>query len=539
LTGVSNGYGETTTWTYDGEGKLTNQANANGTNTAYSYNQQRGWPTSIGNLRNGTYLSWFNLTYDNGQNTVGLLTGVNESAGSASYGYDALYRLTSESRTGSGANSHTHAYDLAGNRTNTDGFGYSFDDANKRIGFTYDSHGNTTQFSGPGVTNGYLTWDAFDQLTGTGPSASSALCKYGYNALGRRVYRWSAADGSANGFPHTFYVYDGDLLVAEIRGQVQSGWFTSYVSATYTWGAAGLVSERRFPSPTGQGTSYWYHYGPQGETRQLSNSSGTVVDTYLYTAYGVPVSTTGTDPNPFRYGGQFGYYTDTDPGNGGLILCGARWYSPPLARWLSRDPIGYSGGPSLYEYCAGDPVNQVDPSGLQEIDSINATINHAYARGGMQALREALGHAVSTVAKPLVPTYMISVARHPAVQRILQQATSRLPNVVQLTNRVLPNCDKFAERVAEKLEQNVGIEEELIQVIRIAPKNLPAGRLGWLPLKEGGAFYGSHTYVRWGDYVFDTLSGTRGELFNEWVKRFHWVNDGASFYKHFNVQILR
>ena len=47
-----------------------------------------------------------------------------------------------------------------------------------------------------------------------------------------------------------------------------------------------------------------------------------------------------------------------------LILCGQRWYAPYFARWLSRDPIGYDGGANLYEYCGGNPVRAVDPSGL-------------------------------------------------------------------------------------------------------------------------------------------------------------------------------
>jgi RHS repeat-associated protein len=92
----------------------------------------------------------------------------------------------------------------------------------------------------------------------------------------------------------------------------------------------------------------------------LTDATGAVVDTYLYTAYGAPVASSGTDTNPFRYGGQFGYYTETMTG---LVLCGARWYDPQMGRWLSRDPIGYAGGPNLYEYCDGDPVSFADPGG--------------------------------------------------------------------------------------------------------------------------------------------------------------------------------
>ena len=74
----------------------------------------------------------------------------------------------------------------------------------------------------------------------------------------------------------------------------------------------------------------WYHHGPQGETRYLTNSLGNTVVTYRYDAYGKKLSTTGTETNPFRYGGKYGYYTDDA---GGFILAEQRWYNPYMARW--------------------------------------------------------------------------------------------------------------------------------------------------------------------------------------------------------------
>ena len=74
------------------------------------------------------------------------------------------------------------------------------------------------------------------------------------------------------------------------------------------------------------------------------------------------------------FGGQFGYYTETNtklsPNTAaynydrGLILCTHRYYDPVNARWLTRDPAGYDGGINLYAYCDGNPVMRSDPSGL-------------------------------------------------------------------------------------------------------------------------------------------------------------------------------
>ena len=69
-----------------------------------------------------------------------------------------------------------------------------------------------------------------------------------------------------------------------------------------------------------------------------------------------------------------------DPCNGII-----RWYEPVTGRWLSNDPIGISGGLNQYVFCANNPVNFVDPSGLDAVYLIDS-----HAVGGA-------GHAASAV----------------------------------------------------------------------------------------------------------------------------------------------
>jgi RHS repeat-associated protein len=47
-----------------------------------------------------------------------------------------------------------------------------------------------------------------------------------------------------------------------------------------------------------------------------------------------------------------------------MYLARNRWNSPPLGRWIERDPLGYVDGMGLYEYAKGIPSVFLDPFGL-------------------------------------------------------------------------------------------------------------------------------------------------------------------------------
>ena len=84
---------------------------------------------------------------------------------------------------------------------------------------------------------------------------------------------------------------------------------------------------------------------------------------------------TTTLPNPFRFGGK----ERLDAGGLDLYDFGARHYTPALPRWMTMDPLAEKYyGVSPYVYCAGNPVNYVDPFGLDIVirgsDSTSVTI---------------------------------------------------------------------------------------------------------------------------------------------------------------------
>jgi RHS repeat-associated protein len=106
------------------------------------------------------------------------------------------------------------------------------------------------------------------------------------------------------------------------------------------------------------GSSVYYTFDAQGNVVQRFDGYGNVLTSRMYTAHGTMVGKAVADP--FGYGGQWGYYTDTETG---LQLLTFRYYDPNVGRFLTRDPIGYEGGINLYGYVENNVVNNFDPLG--------------------------------------------------------------------------------------------------------------------------------------------------------------------------------
>lgn len=89
----------------------------------------------------------------------------------------------------------------------------------------------------------------------------------------------------------------------------------------------------------------------------LTGSTGKNEGAYSYLAYGGIEAQTGTATTPLGFTGQ---YTNS---SSGLIYLRARSYDPVTAQFISVDPMVASTG-ERYSYSADNPVNRVDPTGL-------------------------------------------------------------------------------------------------------------------------------------------------------------------------------
>lgn len=93
----------------------------------------------------------------------------------------------------------------------------------------------------------------------------------------------------------------------------------------------------------------------------MTNSCGTVTDSYEYDAFGNSFTVSGSTPNEMMYRGE---QFDNDLG---LYYLRARYYNPLTGRFVNRDPSnGIVTDPKTlhkYLYADGDPINTEDPSG--------------------------------------------------------------------------------------------------------------------------------------------------------------------------------
>jgi RHS repeat-associated protein len=164
---------------------------------------------------------------------------------------------------------------------------------------------------------------------------------YAYNGLGERVSR-AGTSGSR-------YVYDGDDLALEVDpfgNKVRE--FTYYPGI-----------DQPHSVLEANGAVYYFAMDYLGHVDALINTSGSIVNYYQYSPWGVPEITSEGVSNTIRFmAREFDNAT-------GLYYVRNRWYDPETGRFISEDPIGLAGGINLYSYAGNDPVNKRDPLGLQ------------------------------------------------------------------------------------------------------------------------------------------------------------------------------
>ena len=215
------------------------------------------------------------------------------------------------------------------------------------------------------------------------------LESYAYDPLGRRA-------STTSGGTTIRHVYDGAHCVADLDS-------SGALLRSYIWGP-GIDNLLAVTCHSGSSaTTYYAITDIQGTVHGFADAGGNLVESYAYDAWGNVLSVRDASGLPIqnlkspignRYlfqGREYSHVT-------GLYNFRLRWYDPATGRWLSKDPIGISGGLNLYAFCGDDPVNYVDLSGCGRLTILKRTVKNGWnAISRKQAIKRLERHETVTV----------------------------------------------------------------------------------------------------------------------------------------------
>jgi len=301
----------------------------------------------------------YNYTWEH-DGRVGFARNLDDETLDRYYGYDHVGRLT-VSRSGNearlaigeqvpllynGPYSHNYFYDKWGNITTREGWGGdnpSFTATytnNKRDGLTYDAAGNLTNDGGQNFT-----------YDGTGQAATASYSGY----LLQQYY-----DGDRLRVKKS----DNGPVIYYLRSSVLGGQVVAEIDGNGTW-QRGYVYQGGQLLAVQQGGVYWVHQDPVVKSKRITNSSGTVVSTIELDPWGGNTNRTGNGAFQMRWFNS--YERDNNASDEAMFRRYNRWWS----RFDQPDP--YDGSYDVsdpqsfnrYAYAGNDPVNFVDPTGLE------------------------------------------------------------------------------------------------------------------------------------------------------------------------------
>jgi len=236
-------------------------------------------------------------------------------------------------------------------------------------------------------------YDAFNRLVQVKrKSDDEIIATYTYDALGRRI-RKVISDGGLTGDldnDTVDYLYDGAQCIEE-RDPTGGPESADAAIRQYVWGqyVDELIQQVEIDPDDSETITATYYMLSDLLYRAVAltddSDPAEIQEAYDCDAYGNTIAYDASDGGDWFSDNARSIY---DVSGRGYPLCEfiftgrrfdpetsdattqmyfyrARYYSPTLGRFISRDPIGYAGGMNLYGYLGGMAAGRLDPMGLQ------------------------------------------------------------------------------------------------------------------------------------------------------------------------------
>jgi len=198
------------------------------------------------------------------------------------------------------------------------------------------------------LKTGIYAYDAQNRLTSA--TVNGATTEFTYDSRNRVVQR-ASGNGTLN------LTYSGWNLIEELDA-------TGALEQVYVHGAG---IDEILVKITPSGPAYYHHDG-LGSTVALTGGTGQLLESCRYDAFGA-VSVFNSSGLSLQVSGLQNRFLFTGRewlSEAGLYEYRNRAYSAELGRFLQTDPIRFSAGDvNLYRYVSNNPINWVDPLGLE------------------------------------------------------------------------------------------------------------------------------------------------------------------------------
>jgi RHS repeat-associated protein len=345
-------------WLFDEMGRMTNASNSLGV-FAYTYTNatRRLFSMSYPNGHKA-YFSYLGNLGDQLLAEIKHLTSGSAIISKFNYGYNPVGQITNWTQQVDAATPQVYSllYDPVDELTNavvaTNSVTF------KTYGYTYDLGGNRTTESIDGATR-RANYNPLNELINQDADGSSTTRYYEWDAESRLL-----AIVIAN--RRTEFTYDGMNRIARIVEKTNG---VAGSDRRFVWCGAELCEERNSTGSTvtkrffpqgvqSGGVVYFYTLDHLGSIREVTDTAGAVQARYAYDPFGRRTKLSGSLDVDLGFAGLYEHVPS------GLQLALYRPYDSDTGRWLSRDPIGESGGHNLYRYAWNDPINWLDPDGL-------------------------------------------------------------------------------------------------------------------------------------------------------------------------------